>query len=59
MKYFIIGLLTCLALPFIVLLLGAAGVIVGVAWKVLLYGAGVFVLIMAIGWLICTLFNGK
>lgn len=59
MKYFIIGLLTVLALPFVVLLLGAAGVIVGVAWKVLLYGAATFVVIMAIGWLICTIFKGK
>ena len=57
MKYFLIGLAVMIFLPVIVLVLGAAGFVITLTWKVLIYGVAIFLLLVAIGWLITSIFG--
>ena len=57
MKYFLIGLAVMIFLPVIVLVLGAAGFVITLTWKVFIYGVAIFLLLAAIGWLIASIFS--
>ena len=57
MKYFLIGLAVMIFLPVIVLVLGAAGFVITLTWKVFIYGVAIFLLLVAIGWLIASIFG--
>ena len=57
MKYFLIGLAVMIFLPVIVLVLGAAGFVITLTWQVFIYGVAIFLLLVAIGWLIASIFG--